>query len=105
MVKKDRSKVSQLSDRMVLDNAIGAFLTETWLTSDVIDAEIDIPGYSVFRSNRNGCVHGGVACYLKSDLGGVISHTFSNCVVETLIVKCKSIKNIFLKVYRPPNSC
>ena len=89
----------------MVPNTIGTFLTETWLTSDVIDAEIDIPGYSVFHSDRNGRTHGGIAFYLKSDLGGVMAHSFSNGVVETLIVKCKSIKTIFVTVYSPPNSC
>ena len=89
----------------MVPDTIGTFLTETWLTSDVIEAGIDIPGYSVFHSDRNGRTHGGVAFYLKSDLGGVMAHSFSNGVVETLIVKCKSIKTISVTVYSPPNSC
>ena len=32
----------------MVPNTIGTFLTETWLTSDVIDAGIDIPGYGDF---------------------------------------------------------
>ena len=58
----------------MVPDTIDTFLTETWLTSNVIDAEIDIPGYSVFHSDRNGHTHGGVAFYLKSDFGGVMAH-------------------------------
>ena len=29
----------------MVPNTIGTFLTETWLTSDVIDAGIDMPRY------------------------------------------------------------
>ena len=82
--------------------SLRTFLTETWLTSDVIDTEINIPGYSVFQSDRNGRTHGGVAFYLNSDLSGVMAHSFSNSVVETLTVKCKSIKTISGTVYNPP---
>ena len=86
----------------MVPDTIGTFPTETWITSDVIDAEIDIPGYIVFHSDRNWCTHGDVAFYLKSDLGGVMAHSFSNSVVETLTVKFKSIKTIFGTVYSPP---
>ena len=86
----------------MVPDTIGTFLTETWITSDVIDAEIDIPGYSVFHSDQNWRTHGDVAFYLKSDLGGVMAHSFSNSVVETLTVKCKSIKTIPGTVYNPP---
>ena len=89
----------------MVPDAIGTFLSKTWLTSDVIEAGIDILGYSVFHSYRDGHTHGGVAFYLTSDLGGVLSHTFSNGVVETLLVKCKCIETLFVTVYRPPNSC
>ena len=41
----------------MVPNTIGTFLTETWLTSDVIDAGIDMPGYG--------------------DLDDVIAHPFS----------------------------
>ena len=47
----------------MVPDAIGTFLSETWLTSDVIEAGIDIPGYSVFHSDRDGRTHGGVAFY------------------------------------------
>ena len=29
----------------MVPNTIGTFLTETWLTSDVIDARVIMPGY------------------------------------------------------------
>ena len=38
----------------MVPEARGTFLSETWLTSDVIEAGIDIPGYSVFHSDRDG---------------------------------------------------
>ena len=34
-----------------------------------------------------------------------MAHSFSNGVIETLTVKCKSIKTISVTVYSPPNSC
>ena len=49
----------------MVPDTIGTFPTETWLTSDVIDAEVDIPGYSVFHSDQNWRTHGDVAFYLN----------------------------------------
>ena len=34
-----------------------------------------------------------------------MAHSFSNGVIETLTVKCKSIKTISVTIYSPPNSC
>ena len=68
----------------MVPDTIGTFPTETGLTSDVIDAEVNIPGYSVFHSDQNWRTHGDVAFYLKSDLGGVMAHSFSNSIIKNI---------------------
>ena len=47
-------------------------LTETWLVPDVKDSELDIPNFSLFRSDspRGRC--GGVALYLSNKLEGAV---------------------------------
>ena len=46
---------------VVLDKKIDiAAFTETWLRDSIQDTIIDIPGYQIYRKDRNGGSHGGV---------------------------------------------
>ena len=58
-LKCHRTKVSELSDKMSINNSIGMALTETWLKPEILDAEIHIPGYNIFRSDRIKRIRGG----------------------------------------------
>ena len=51
-------------------------LTETWLIKAVLDSEINIPNYTIFRNDRNnrrgggvllGC-HNAFVCHRRSDV-------------------------------------
>ena len=33
-----------LNDTLISDNSLGIFLSETWLTNDILDAEVNING-------------------------------------------------------------
>ena len=79
-------------------------ITESKLDSSVMNAEVNISGYSIIRNdrNRNGR---GVECYTRNDLCFNIKNIFSNSIehvfFEILIPKVKTIAiGIF---YRPPN--
>ena len=86
-------------------------LTETWL-KDHKDAELNIEGYQLFRSDRKrskrgrrGRLSGGVAAYVREDIASKmeLSLAFSNGVVEILGLNCPS-ENLFLAIiYRQPN--
>ena len=51
-------------------------VSETWLSKDIVDDEVQIPGYRLFRtdrflpedSNRQLSGHGGVCLYVRDDL-------------------------------------
>ena len=42
-------------------------LSETWIKADMIDSEYEIPGYRLFRKDREGN-HGGVAVFVHDEL-------------------------------------
>ena len=42
-------------------------VTETWLSLDILDSEVGIPGYSLVRKDRN-CHIGGVAIYISTSI-------------------------------------
>ena len=83
-------------------------ISETWLDTSVGDGEIHIPGYSLFRSDRNRC-GGGVAIYCADHLPCcVLSSGVSASGVEFLWVSIKSAcfqPSLALGCfYRPPSS-
>ena len=48
----DRSKPEHLADIMNIENSIGIGLTETWLNPNILDAEVMIDGFTLFRCDR-----------------------------------------------------
>ena len=80
-------------------------LTETHLKPEILDAEVKVEGWSLYRADRGpGKSHGGVAIYLRNDLIGqlVVAHSSSMC--ETLVVKVKALNLLLACLYRPPDS-
>ena len=80
--------------------------TETWLNSSVLDEEVSIPGYTVFRKDR-GSKGGGVIVYARDDLSVVRRSDLERPDVEGLwleITLPKSRSFLFGTCYRPPSS-
>ena len=82
-------------------------LSETHLSSDIDDGELNVPGYCLVRRDRNR--HGGgLATYVKNDIQFVNRHDlipFGN--LEMTIVEIKQTKSkpvLVINWYRPPNS-
>ena len=50
-------------------------VTETWLTSDISDSEIQLAGYEMFRKDRDNARGGGVLLYVKHFLTPSEFHT------------------------------
>ena len=76
-------------------------LTETWLQPDVLDAEVSIPGYKLYRQDRVGISHGGVCMFIREDISAQVILSTSKQSVESLMVKSKGLKSIYFVVYRP----
>ena len=81
-------------------------VTETWLHSGVLDAEIshNTPGYTIIRCDRAGRDGGGVALYLRDDLSGDVLGTFDNGVCQLLVVQIHQLDTIVAVAYRPPDT-
>ena len=67
-MKSSRTKPQQLGSMLILRNSLGCVVTESWLTSDVLNPEIGIDGYNVFRTDRDSRISGGVCIYMRQDL-------------------------------------
>ena len=78
-------------------------IVESWLAPDILDSELTLPGYTVFRLDRNR--HGGgVAVYVRSSLSPSV--LFSSDSLEFLIVSLTSHNRPLCigTFYRPPSS-
>ena len=103
---RKRYKVKMLQELMVGCKAIIAAFTETHLSQAILDAEVHIKGYTLYRSDRAGRQQGGVAMYVVDDLAAdtkVISMG-SNGVVEHIVLYIKKYNLIAVTVYRPPSA-
>ena len=61
-------KIDELTVISSLRNPSVICITETWLSEEVEDYLIAIPGYRMFRTDRKGRRGGGTAIYVKSHL-------------------------------------
>ena len=81
------SYVPYMRDHLVENDMLFCMLTETWLR-DHNDAELHIPNYTIFRSDRvrpkkrRGRNSGGTAIYIRDDLAAssdILLKTFKRC--------------------------
>ena len=62
-------KMSRLRDIAREQNALMMTLTESHLNENILDAEIVIDGYEIFKRNRQaGIRKGGIITYIRSDI-------------------------------------
>ena len=100
---RNRTKVCYLRDLAAESNCSMIVVTETHLTPSILDAEVSIPGYILYRSDRDSRTHGGCAIYVREDLTSSLETNHSNSVCETLAVKIKTLNTLVVAQYRPPD--
>ena len=85
--------------------AVIAF-TETHLHKNILDTEVQIKNYELFRQDRKERSHGGVAAYIETKLAANAEtvDSYSNGTCEFLAVHIKKINIVMIIVYRPPNT-
>jgi exonuclease III len=101
--KSVKSKIPYLADLAKETNALYICITETHLTPEVLDAEILIPGYNLFRSDRSGRTHGGVATYVRKELLVKNEIKDSNSFGDSLAITIPQLNLVIINIYRPPN--
>ena len=70
----------------------------------MVDAEVSITNYTLYRADREGRSHGGTCIYVRNDLAATMLLAHSNSVCETLVVKVKTLDMVVVSIYRPPDS-
>ena len=94
----------QLTEELTRNHSIlFVVLTETWLKSHIEDAQVEIPGYNLFRSDRSSRVGRGVLLNSHKKLPITQVKTYDDQICQALICKCQSTKSIICTLYRPPD--
>ena len=100
--KSNQTKVPYLEDLAIVSNAPFICLTETHLNPEILDAEIQIKNYTLFRSDRQGRTHGGVCTYVRNDLATSVILKDSNSYCDTLVLRIHQLNLLLINLYRPP---
>ena len=89
LMTKNKQKLKFLAD---LCNSTTLFLCfcETFLHDGFQDSEIQIPDFSIARSEHYSRVGGGVCVYVRNPVNYKICLCFSNSVCELLILKLQN---------------
>jgi hypothetical protein len=99
-----RHKTTELSILAQRTRASVIAVSETWLDTSVLNAEVSLPGYNIIRKDR-GSHGGGVCLYIKEDLAfnprADLDDTQLEIVwIDLLLKKTKPI--LIGCAYRPP---
>ena len=97
-----RHKLSMISELACENNAMIIALTETHLNEGILDCEVKIEGFNIFRADRLAAKQGGVIIYVKDnvkDLEVILRESIGN--IETLVLYTKELNLVIILVYRP----
>ena len=107
------SRLDHLINRCVAENYDIISLTETHLSENICDNEVEIENYQMFRHDRlkHGRRGGGVACYIKNHIPVKLLKNLYNEQIESIWIQVStqnrhntSNKNCIIGTcYRPPN--
>ena len=103
--KTNTVKVKFLAEKAEERNSFIIALTESHLKSQVLDAEVNIPGYQLFRADRHDHINkGGVIVYVKETSADGLKLLTSGCngVVEWICLHLPAINAVLVNLYRPP---
>ena len=101
-----RWKIPYISENLL--NADGCFvpfigITESWLKGYISDAQIDIPHYTPYRSDRPKRNHGGTLLYVHNSYIVTDHQSYGDEHCNCSILTIDDIKSITAAIYRPPD--
>ena len=88
-------------------NSLILSLTESHINESILDAEIAINGYDIFKRNRQaGIRKGGIITYIRNDIAVSAKELASGSIgmIEYLCIYIKDINVLLVTVYRPPEN-
>ena len=102
----DKVKVQHLGEIAKESKAFVIALSESHLKSHILDAEVHIPGFQLFRADRKDEIKkGGVITFVKEEFACGIEVLASGCngSAEWNCLFLPVIRSVVINVYRPPS--
>ena len=102
----NKVKVQYLGEIAEESDSIIIALSESHLKSQILDAEISIPGFQLFRADRQDHINkGGVITYVKDEYASGLQTLTSGCneAVEWNCLFLPVIQSVIVNIYRPPS--
>ena len=102
----NKVKVQYLGEVAEESDCIIIALSESHLKSQILDAEISIPGFQLFRADRQDHINkGGVITYVKEEYASGLQTLTTGCneAVEWICLFLPVIEAIVVNIYRPPS--
>ena len=65
VIKADRTKISQLQYLANEQNALAIVISESWLEESIVNSELSIENYTVYRADRKDRIRGGVCIFVN----------------------------------------
>ena len=108
---KQKYKIQAIQEKIHNSDSYVPFavITETHWEDEILDAELTINNYNLYRAdrinNRNlPWTKGGTAIYMHEDIAVNHKEVYSDTKCESLCLKNNDINFILVSVYKPPNS-
>ena len=79
------------------------FVTETHLSNNISDSEINLPGWGLARGDRLIRQSGGSMIFYRDQLTALHESSFSNSYVDVSMIYTPINDSAWIVVYRPPN--
>ena len=106
---RSRENFYLVSDTITANSFDIFTISETWLDSSTGDADIQVPGYALYRQDRSIQKAGGGLCIYIKDCykasmvaSSISNHNFQQLWLKVQLKNCKSF--LLGTVYRPPNT-
>ena len=98
-------KIDEVRDLMATSNFDIFAVCESWLNDTVLDSEIAIEGYQVYRKDRSNSIGGGICLYVKNECAFTVCHDLMFDDVEALwgVLNLDSKRLLISVIYRPPS--
>ena len=92
----NHSKVPYIAELASESNYTFIALTESHLTPDIRDEEVNIENYTLYRTDRINRSHGGVVLYVRDDIAASVEVllSLSDGMNEVLVIEIKKRQEI-----------
>ena len=79
-------------------------VVESWLKPYVLDAQLYIEGFQIFRADRKHSKNGGTLLYINDQICVDISESYDDDICSGIVCLSKNSKSIIISIYRPPSA-